>query len=229
MRYWAECGSFFREYWRHAHTTGSVLPSGRFLARALVSELRKPRGPARILEAGPGSGSATRAIARQLRPEDRVDLVEINSQFVAMIERQLDQERVFRDCREQFRIIHAGIEDVPGEGQYDFIISGLPLNNFPGSQVRDIFKAYRRLLKPGGVLSYFEYLLVRRIKAPFCNRRERRRLYRVGRVVGGHIRASQIRKENIFINVPPAIVRHLRLKPAVPDANAESGLAGRVP
>src|SRR5260370_24268622 len=57
MRYWVECGNFFRESRRHFGNTGSFLPSSRFLARALVSELRKPRGPFRILEVGPGTGS----------------------------------------------------------------------------------------------------------------------------------------------------------------------------
>jgi phospholipid N-methyltransferase len=111
-------------------------------------------------------------------------------------------------------IIHAGVEELLGEGVYDFIISGLPLNNFPVALVRKIFQAYNRLLKPGGTLSYYEYVLIRQLKTPFVNRRERRRLYRVGRVVGKYIRAHQIRRQRVFMNVPPAVVRHLRLKPS---------------
>lgn len=73
---------------------------------------------------------------------------------------------------------------------------------------------YNRLLKPGGTLTYYEYVLARQIQTPFVGRRERRRLFRLGRLVGGYIRDYQIRRERIFINVPPATVRHLRLKPA---------------
>src|SRR5260370_24812363 len=80
--------------------------------------------------------------------------------------------------------------------------------------VRGIFRTYSRLLKPGGILTYYEYQFIRHIKSPFVNRRERRRLYRVGRLVGGYIRDYQIRRERIFINVPPAMVRHLRVYPA---------------
>jgi phospholipid N-methyltransferase len=213
MRYWAECGKFFREFRRHGRDTGSLLPSSRFLARALVAELRKPRGPATILEVGPGTGSVTREIIRFLLLDDHVDAVEINPQFVTILERRFDQERVFRCRRDQFRIVLSAVQDLPGDGVYDFIVSGLPLNNFPVDQVRDIFKAYIRLLKPGGTLTYFEYVLARQLKTPFVNRRERRRLYRVGRVVNGYIRSYQIRHERILINVPPAIVRHLCLKP----------------
>jgi phospholipid N-methyltransferase len=215
MRYWAECGKFFREFRRHGRNTGALLPSSRFLARALVSELRKPRRPAHILEVGPGTGSVTREIIRFLLPDDRVDAVEINPQFVAILQRRFDQEWVFRCRRDQFHIILSAVEELPGEGRYDFIVSGLPLNNFPVAQVRDIFKAYDRLLKAGGTLTYFEYVLARQLTTPFVNRRERRRLYRVGRVVTGYIRSYQVRRERIFINVPPAIVRHLCLKPQV--------------
>ena len=77
--------------------------------------------------------------------------------------------------------------------------------------MRDIFATYSRLLKPGGTLTFYEYTLVRQLKTPFVDRRERRRLFRVGYVMRGYIRDYQIRRERIFINVPPATVRHLRL------------------
>ncbi len=72
---------------------------------------------------------------------------------------------------------------------------------------------YERLLKPGGTLTYYEYVLIRQLKTPFVGRRERRRLYRVGRVIGDYIRDFQVRRQKVLINVPPAIVRHLHLKP----------------
>ena len=215
MQYWHECGSFIRQCRRHFRSTGAVLPSTRYLARALVSELRKPREPGRILEVGPGTGSVTREILRTLLPEDRLDLVEINGQFVDLLRRRFQKEFDFRFYRNQVEIIHKAVEDLPGENLYDFIVSGLPLNNFPVSQVRTIFRGYDRLLKPGGVLTYYEYVLIRQLKTPFVNRREQRRLLCVGRVVRRFIREFQIRSQRIFINVPPATVRHLRFKPAL--------------
>jgi phospholipid N-methyltransferase len=221
MRIWAEYGTFFREFRRHFRDTGSILPSGVFLARALTSELGKRRGPARILEVGPGTGSVTHFLLRNLLAEDRADLVELNGRFVALLQRRFDRDPDFRRHRPQVRLIHGAVEDLTGEAQYDYIISGLPLNNFPGAQVREIFQVYNRLLRPGGTLSYYEYALVRQLKTPFVDRRERRRLFRVGRIVSRYIRAYQVRRERIFVNVPPAIVRHLRLKPAPVPAGLE--------
>src|SRR5262245_27129787 len=213
MRFWAECGTFFRESRRHFRDTGSLVPSSRFLARALASELRKPRGPGRILEVGPGTGSVTIEILKHLRPGDRLDAVELNAHFVALLQRRLDRDERFNGLRDQVRLIHAAVEDLEDQAEYDYIISGLPLNNFPVALVRDIFRAFDRLLKPGGTLTYFEYVLISHLKRPFANRREKRRLYRVGRVVGRYIREFQIRRQQVLINVPPAIVRHLQPKP----------------
>src|SRR5262249_30003808 len=206
-------GTFFREFRRHFRHTGSILPSGIFLARALASELRKPREPALILEVGPGTGSVTHQILRHLLADDRLDLVELNGAFVSLLQRRFDQEWDFAFHREQVRLMHRAVEDLPGEGLYDYIVSGLPLNNFSVSQVRAIFQVYNRLLRPGGTLTYYEYVLIRHLKTPFVNRRERRRLFRVGRVVSRYIRSYQVRREGVLVNVPPAIVRHLRLKP----------------
>ncbi|MCS6851855.1 MAG: methyltransferase domain-containing protein [Gemmataceae bacterium] len=218
MRFFSECGDFFREYRRHVRTTGAILPSSRFLAHALASELRKPRGPSRILEVGPGTGSVTTAILRELHPADRLDLVELNGRFIAYLQRRFDEEWLFHFHRDQVRLIHSAVEALPGEEIYDLIVSSLPLNNFSVAQVRDVFRAYRRLLRPGGTLTYFEYVFIRQLKTPFVGRRERRRLYRIGRLVGRYIESYQVRREQVFMNVPPAIVRHLHLKPVSSDA-----------
>jgi phospholipid N-methyltransferase len=213
MRFWAECGTFFRESRRHFRDTGSLLPSSKFLAQALVAELRKPREACRILEVGPGTGPVTTQIIRHMLPDDRLDAVEVNGHFVAVLQRRFDLEPAFRARRPQVRLVHGPVEELPGEGTYDYIISGLPFNCFPATLVRKIFQAYTRLLKPGGTLTYFEYLLVRTLQTPFVNRQERRRLYRVARIVGRYIRDYQVHRQRILINVPPAVVRHLRLKP----------------
>ncbi len=219
---WVECGKFFRECRQHFHTTGAILPSSRFLARALVRPLRGPRPTWRILEVGPGTGAVTREIACRMLTGDRLDAVEINGHFAELIQRRVRQERVFARSREQIEVIHAAVQELLGEATYDLIVSGLPLNNFPAHEVREIFATYNRLLKPGGTLTFYEYTFVRQLKTPFVDRRERRRLFRVGRVMRGYIRDYQIRRERIFINVPPATVRYLRFKPITARPAAET-------
>jgi phospholipid N-methyltransferase len=214
MSIWEEYGGFFRALRRDFHHTGAILPSTRFLGRGMTRQLQGPRPACRILEVGPGTGPVTREIARRMLPGDRLDAVEINPHLVGVLRRRLERDKVLAAQREAITIIEAPVEQLPGESVYDFIVSGLPMNNFSVAEVRAVFAAFRRLLKPDGLLTYFEYLLVRRLKAPFVSRSERRRLFRVGRVVGRFIRDHEVRRERVFLNVPPAVVRHLRLKPA---------------
>lgn len=228
MLFWTEWKGFFREFRRNFKTTGAILPSSRFLARALVRQLRGDRPPARILEVGPGTGSVTRAIAKAMSSEDRLDCVEVNPEFVRLLQRRVDVEKVFAPVRDQIQIVHAPVEELLGESVYDFIVSGLPLNNFDAAQIREIFSSYQRLLKPGGLLSYYEYSFVRQLKRPFVNRSERWRLLRVGCLVNGYIRDYQVKRERIFINVPPATVRHLQLKPVVEAVSGNGSANHRV-
>ena len=210
MRYWTECREFFGQFRRHYCTTGSIMPSSRALARALTGPMRRRTGRARILEVGPGTGAVTAEILRLLRPGDWLDIVEINEHFVAVLEKRFAQEPLWHSRQDQVRLIHSPLQDVAGEGVYDYMISGLPLNNFPLALVRDIFKSYRRLLKANGVLSYFEYLLIRPIKMQFVSKRERQRLHVLGRYLERKIRAGQFREDWVFLNVPPAVARHFR-------------------
>src|SRR5205085_11946719 len=105
MRFWEECGDFLRESRRHFRDTGALLPSSRFLARALVGELRKPRGPSRILEVGPGTGSVTAQVLRLMAPGDRLDAVEINSHFISLLQGRFEREWLFWRRRDQVRLI----------------------------------------------------------------------------------------------------------------------------
>src|SRR6516165_8228434 len=112
MRYWTECREFFRQFRQQYDTTGSVLPSSRALARALTRPMRQQDRPRRVLEVGPGTGAVTREIVRQLRADDRLDIVEINASFVDVLRRRFEHEPAFRRRRQQTRLIHAPIQEV---------------------------------------------------------------------------------------------------------------------
>ena len=210
MRYWAECRAFFGQFREQYHTTGSILPSSRALGRALTRPMRQAAPPRRILEVGPGTGAVTAVIVRNLKPGDALDIVEINPKFADVIERRFTEEPDFRRMRGQARVINAPLQEVPGEAIYDFMISGIPLNNFSLALVDDIFRSYQRLLTPAGVLSYFEYLAIRDLKMPFVSEADRRRLQSLSVFLEDKIRAHQIAADNVPFNVTPAVARHFR-------------------
>jgi len=210
MHYWTECRQFYRQFRRQYYTTGSIMPSSKALARAMTRPMRQQRGPRRILEIGPGTGAITTQIVRQLRPGDQFDIVEINADFVACLGQRFSEEPDFRRRRNLSRIMHCPLQEVPGEHAYDFMISGLPLNNFSLELVEDIYRSYERLLKPDGTLTCFEYVWIREMKMPFVNETERARLTKLTQYLEAKILRYQIGEEVVFLNVPPAVARHLR-------------------
>ena len=133
----------YRVFWRQFrdayHTTGAVLPSGRGLSPALapissatmsaIQRTGSPR-PRRILEVGPGTGAVTAQIARDMRPDDQLTLVERNEEFVGYLREQLNSQAAFQPARDRIQLVHSSVEDLPDDEPYDLIISGLPLNNF---------------------------------------------------------------------------------------------------
>src|SRR2546421_8810476 len=96
MRYWSECREFYQEFRQAYTTTGSILPSSRSLARALVGPFRRRQGPARVLEVGPGTGAVTGEILRRMGPGDQLDIVEINAHFVDVLRRRFAEEPLWR-------------------------------------------------------------------------------------------------------------------------------------
>jgi phosphatidylethanolamine/phosphatidyl-N-methylethanolamine N-methyltransferase len=213
MRFLNEYTRFFREFRRDFHHTGALLPSGVFLAQEIARGLRGPRPAARVLEVGPGSGAVTRLLVRHLQPGDTLDLVEINPHFAQQLEDRLQRDPEFKSKKDAVRVIVAPIQDVKGESVYDMIFSGLPLNNFTPDEVRSIFGTLTRLVKPGGLLTYFEYTFIRTLKMPFAGRKERERLAMIGKMLDEYIRDCQVRRDHVLLNLPPATVRQLRLKP----------------
>jgi phosphatidylethanolamine/phosphatidyl-N-methylethanolamine N-methyltransferase len=203
---------FFKEFVRNYHTTGAILPSGRALAAALARFVAMPaEGPRNILEVGPGTGAVTRHIIAAMRPDDRLCLVELNPSFVAHLRDRFQNDPAFQAVADRAQVQHCAVEELPDGAAYQVIVSGLPLNNFSVESVRRILAALERLLAPGGTLSFFEYIALRRLKTLVSRRAERARLRGIGHVMGGLLAEHELRRDWIWPNVPPAWVHHVQL------------------
>lgn len=208
---------FFQEYLRNFHHTGAVSPSSRYLASALARQIAgengegPARGPRRVLEVGPGTGAVTGRIVANLGPEDRFDLIEWNARFVDCLRRRFETEPGWKAVADRVRVIHGPVQDLPREGAYQAIVSGLPLNNFAVADVEQILDAFRGLLAPGGTLSFFEYVAVRPARALVSGRVERQRLKGIGKALDAILSQHEFRRDCVWPNLPPAWVHHVRL------------------
>jgi len=203
--------TFYKNVLEHTKTTGSIAPSSRHLAAAITRFVERKDKPIRILEVGPGTGPFTDLLVKKLSEGDILELCELNDSFVAHLQRRLDEEPEWRAHKEQVTIHHKPVQELEEKAPFDFIVSGLPFNNFEPDLVRGILSSYSRLLKPEGVLTFFEYAGVRSMKKLITGGSERKRVNAVGAVLREFL--TKYEKEQIFValNLPPSIVHVCRI------------------
>lgn len=207
---WHDCRLFWNQFRENFHTTGAVLPSGRALGKALARFVGPGDAPRCVLEVGPGTGAVTAQIVRRLGPTDSLDLVELNEPFVRRLQQRFAAEADFQRVAARSRVLHQSVETLDGGQRYDVIVSGLPLNNFAVDDVRRILDHLLALLRPGGTLSFFEYIAIRQAKSILSSRQERRRLRGIGQVFEELVAPRRIGRDWVWLNVPPAWVHHVR-------------------
>ncbi|MBS0265947.1 MAG: methyltransferase domain-containing protein [Planctomycetes bacterium] len=206
-----ETAVFFREFCGRFQTTGSIVPSSRFLAKRITRQLAE-RGPEpiRVLECGAGTGAFTGQIIEYLRPQDRFDLVEMNDSFVRTLERRFATEPRWQPAQGISQIHQLPLQEFQPAEPYDYIISGLPHINFPVQLVQEILDCYTRLLKPQGKMSYFEYMYIRPIRKMVTFGQERRRVHDVDAAMKAFLQQHRVTRDSILLNFPPAWVQHIR-------------------
>ncbi len=203
---------FIRRYVRDPKVVGAVAPSSRALAVALSRHYKNSDKPATVLEVGAGTGPVTRYLGTILGDADSLDICEVQPSFVKILQHDVVSSQAFGPAVKAGRvnIIAKPVQQLTDENRYDFIISGLPFTAFDLSDVRDIFDVIRRVLKPGGVFSYFEYVGLRKISRNCSLGKKRSQIRGVSSFLNRLIREHQFDREMVVKNFPPAYARHLR-------------------
>ena len=204
---------FLQEFRQTYRTTGAIAPSGKALSRALARFVRPPAGataPRRILEVGPGTGAVTCALIEALDPRDSLDLVELNDRFAERIRERMANDPAFQPAKGRMRLFHQSVDGLPEEPRYDVIVSGLPLNNFAVADVRHLLDVMLSRLAVGGVMSFFEYVWIRGMKAVVSGRAERERLRGIAATMQQLLDEREIHRDLVWTNLPPAWVHHVR-------------------
>jgi len=195
---------------KNYRTTGAIAPSSATLARVMTESLRRHQGPKRILEVGPGTGAFTRRILHALKPGDGFDIVEINPAFSRHLEHELLADFIAANPGIAVRLHNLAIQSAPLAGEYDYIVCGLPFNNFPLSEVSRIFRRMMSLLREGGELMYFEYLGMKAVKMMWFRGKRRQRVRRRIALARALDRRYDGRRAVVLRNFPPASAFRLR-------------------
>lgn len=181
---------FFKDF----KQTGAIAPSSKFLAKDLVAQLKKEVecescSPLNILELGPGTGPLTKQIVKYLRPQDKLDVVEIHKKFYQIVKTRYRQSNL--------HVHHADILQFQPDYKYDFIFSSLPYENMPEEISQEIWKKKLTLCSSDACISYFKYVKFRNFKNDF----EEEIVKKYGQD-----------KKIVLRNLPPAKVYTLEIK-----------------
>ena len=141
---------FLAAWVKKPRQTASVVPSSRFLARLMVAHINPQ--DSRVLELGGGTGVFTRAILQTGLPAEKLEVVEINPAFARGLRRHFPAVSVLETPAQIVSTMAAG-----EPGDYQTVVSGLPLLAMDRHMHADILSEAFRMLRPGGGFIQFTY------------------------------------------------------------------------
>jgi phosphatidylethanolamine/phosphatidyl-N-methylethanolamine N-methyltransferase len=140
---------------------------------------------ARVLELGGGTGVFTRAILETGLPADKLEVVEINPAFARGLRRHFPAVSILETPAQ---IVSTATAGAPGE--YQAVVSGLPLLAMDRAAHADILSEAFRMLRAGGRFIQFTYSM----RPP------------VGRALLDALDLDVVRAGQTVRNFPPATV-----------------------
>lgn len=145
---------FARNFFRHPRMLGSIVPSSRFLIKQLLEPINWGRARV-IVEYGPGVGTITAEVLRQLRADGTLIAIEMNPDFVRHLSSSIDDPRL--------RVVEGSAADVDeilrrcGFTRADYIISGIPFSTIAAPVREQILRKTCDVLEPGGAFLVYQF------------------------------------------------------------------------
>lgn len=145
---------FFTQYIKHPKEIGSITPSSRFLANAMLHTVDWAHART-IVELGPGDGVMTKNILQRLPLDATLTAFETNEVCADVL-------RTIKDVR--FKVTASSAWSIAEHAEpqsVNAIVSGIPLSNFSHDETRELMRAIKKVLRPNGVYVQFQYLPLR--------------------------------------------------------------------
>jgi phospholipid N-methyltransferase len=144
---------FFQGFLRRPLEVGSILPSSRFLERR-VAQAASLNSAQTVVELGPGTGGTTRAFLRDMPLTAKLLAIEINPDFIPVLDRLTKDQRL---------IVHEGsATDIPSAlEQHDLpapnvVLSGIPFSTMPREVGLEIIHSVKEVLPVGGLFVAYQ-------------------------------------------------------------------------
>jgi phosphatidylethanolamine/phosphatidyl-N-methylethanolamine N-methyltransferase len=150
---------FLRSWLDNPLSTGAITPSSPALARAMAAAVQ-PERPGLVIELGPGTGPVTEALLARGVAEDRLVLIEFDTDFCDLLRRRFPRALVVQG--DAYALAHAlgkafHRKPLPPVAA---IVSSLPLLMRPEAVRLSLLEEAFLLLGPGAPFVQFTYGLV---------------------------------------------------------------------
>jgi phosphatidylethanolamine/phosphatidyl-N-methylethanolamine N-methyltransferase len=149
-----EDARFLRSWIEKPLQTGAVIPSGRFLARAMAGVV-DPYAVGPVVELGPGTGPVTEALLRRGVAPEKLVLVEFNTDFCALLRHRFPGVNVVQGDAYDLEGTLGRLE-VPASA----VVSSLPLLNRPVATRLHLFETALNLMQLNAPFVQFTYGVV---------------------------------------------------------------------
>ena len=176
---------FARNFLKYPVMQGSLVPSSQFLVKDVLRQVDWDKARV-VVEYGPGVGTLTNEILKQMRPDAVLVAIELNQDYVNVLRREIRDPRL--------HVVHGSAVDVRqllaelNLSQPDYIISSLPYSNMQEPLRRAMVEQSRQVLGEDGVLLVFQYTTT---LLPYLRRSFR-----------------SVRQDFQLLNIPPALIFH---------------------
>ena len=200
----AEVFTIVAQYVKNPAQVGEVAPISQAAGQELAKFLGKGEVGKKYLEAGGGCGAVSICLAQKLRPQDHLDVIEIDPDMCEILKRRLQgYENVSVHC--------CSILDWDPGFTYDGIVSTLPFNSLGAEFAQQVIEYCQRVASRSCILSYVEYPICKQALQYFYLG-ERKRNFRAVQDYLESVRQNYlIEQAMIYFNVPPIAIYHLCL------------------
>lgn len=193
---------------------GAFAPSTAHLADAMTKFVNAPETK-HILEVGAGTGAITRSLLKKMTPSQSAEIVEIFPGLYRLLK--------MRFGHHSFIKIHGtDIMHFEGDNSFDLIISSLPFNAFLPELTKAVVDRLIALARPGAILSFFEYRILQGLVPLIMPKRKLEQFYQSRAIIEQSIERYKFDEAVVKLNIPPAVVHHLRIDKRLPEKSLPS-------
>lgn len=207
LKYMKETFLFITNAVSSFRDTGSLFPTSRWAAEALTSPLRAPgllnRPKRKILELGPGTGSVTVQILKDMRDDDELLICELNPKFMKVLQDSLKDNYYYRKHQSRISFFLGPAQELPEDKIFDVIVCALPFLNFDFKTASSIFEKIKKLSNDDTLMTYYQYIGMKKLGALIPERREKLKKLLP---VFDSVSQAQKGKKRIWLNMLPVDV-----------------------